>query len=305
MATQLFSGFLFDDAGVAVNGATVDIFKLNSLTAVTTVPSSITTDSNGYWTATVAAEERCDVRITNGASIRWIKYDDQVQLNAIETATLRVRNPADTFDYDFLPAAIVADRTLTLPLLTATATVVVTPSVENIDLATFILVGNGGSTGIAISSAGEVTNTAQPAFSSGLGSNDDNKTGNGGTYTLGDPTDLTPVFDQGSDFDDTTGIFTAPVTGRYCFTVTIYSTGWTSAADNVQLTFITTNRSYLKRLGDTNDMPIELAFHHSVFADMDASETMTVTLVGGGESSDVVDIIGDVTRTYTMGWLVV
>ncbi len=122
MAVQRFSGFVYTGAGVAVVGATIDIFARNTLTAQTTVPATVTTDANGYWTATVAAETRCDVRITNGSSISWLKYDDEIQIEGMEVAVLRLRNPADTFDYDIVPAAITADRQLNLPLLTGTAT---------------------------------------------------------------------------------------------------------------------------------------------------------------------------------------
>ena len=122
MAVQRFSGFVYTGVGVAVVGATIDIFARNTLTAQTTVPATVTTDANGYWTATVAAETRCDVRITNGSSITWLKYDDEIQIEGIEVAVLRLRNPADTFDYDIVPAAITADRQLNLPLLTGTAT---------------------------------------------------------------------------------------------------------------------------------------------------------------------------------------
>lgn len=125
MAVQRFSGFVYTGAGVAVVGATIDIFARNTLTAQTTVPATVTTDANGYFTATVAAETRCDVRITNGSSIAWLKYDDEIQIEGIEVAVLRLRNPADTFDYDIVPAAIVADRQLTLPLTTATETLAV------------------------------------------------------------------------------------------------------------------------------------------------------------------------------------
>ena len=45
-----------------------------------------------------------------------------MQFSAIEVQTLRVRNPAFTFDYDIVPAAITADRQLNLPLITGTDT---------------------------------------------------------------------------------------------------------------------------------------------------------------------------------------
>lgn len=41
------------------------------------------------------------------------------------SSTLKLRNPADTFNYTIVPAAIAADRTLNLPLITGTDTLVV------------------------------------------------------------------------------------------------------------------------------------------------------------------------------------
>ena len=124
MAVQRFAGFVYTGAGVAVSGATIDIFTRNTLTAAVTVPAAPSTNADGYWSATVAVEGRYDVRITNGTSVSWLKYDDELQIEGIETAILRVRNPADTFDYDIVPDAITADRQLNLPLLTGTDTLV-------------------------------------------------------------------------------------------------------------------------------------------------------------------------------------
>jgi hypothetical protein len=142
MATQNFAGFVYTGAGVAVSGATVAVFARNTSSAATTVPSSPSTDGNGYWSCTVAAEGRYDVKITNGSSVAWLKYDDQIQMDTVEVATLRVRNPANTFDYDIVPAAIGADRTLNLPLTGATRTLIANDTAladsEN------ILLGTGG-----------------------------------------------------------------------------------------------------------------------------------------------------------------
>lgn len=110
---------MLTDAGAAIVGATVDLVDRNTTTPVR---ATTTTDANGLWTISHATEGRFDVRITNGSSVRWRKYDTQEQLSSIEVATLRVRNPANTFDYDVVPAAIVADRQLNLPLITATDT---------------------------------------------------------------------------------------------------------------------------------------------------------------------------------------
>src|SRR3990167_10051941 len=119
MANQLFAGFLYTDAGVAIVGATADLFDRNTTTPVR---ATTTTDASGYWSISHATEGRFDVRITNGTSIRWRKYDTEEQLATLEVANLRVRNPADTFDYDIVPGAITADRQLNLPVITATDT---------------------------------------------------------------------------------------------------------------------------------------------------------------------------------------
>ena len=121
MANQLFAGFLYTGAGAAVQSATVELFDRNTTTPVR---ASTTTDANGYWAISHATEGRFDVRITNGLSISFIKYDDSFQVETIETAVLRVRNPADTFDLDLVVPAITADRQLNFPLITGTDTLV-------------------------------------------------------------------------------------------------------------------------------------------------------------------------------------
>ena len=119
MANQVFAGFVYTGAGVVVVGATVDLLDRNTTTPVL---ATTTTNASGYWTISHATEGRFDVRITNGTSISFLKYDDQLQIEGLEVAVLRVRNPADTFDYDIVAAAITADRIANLPLLTGTAT---------------------------------------------------------------------------------------------------------------------------------------------------------------------------------------
>mgnify|MGYP001584083229 CR=1 FL=1 len=124
MANVLLAGTLLTGAGVAVVGATVEVFDRD-----TTTPARATfaggTDASGDWNfsyAPGANARRVDVRITNGSSISFLKYDDQIQVSSVETANLRIINPAFTFEYDIVPAAITAARQLNLPLLTGTAT---------------------------------------------------------------------------------------------------------------------------------------------------------------------------------------
>lgn len=119
MATVVVAGFVRTGAGVAVVGATVDAYVRNT-SAVS--QGNTTTNASGYWTLTVGTQDRYDYKIVNGTSTTWLSYDDQIQIQRVETAELFIINPANTFKYNVLPAAITADRTLTLPLITATDT---------------------------------------------------------------------------------------------------------------------------------------------------------------------------------------
>lgn len=127
--TVNFQGHVFTNAGVAVSGATIDIFTVatgaDESTASGSATASTTTDSTGLWTSSGVAEGLYDVRITNGTEFRWLRYEDRVQLDTIEMANLSLRNPGDTFTYDITPGAISASRTLNLPVITATDTVAV------------------------------------------------------------------------------------------------------------------------------------------------------------------------------------
>lgn len=122
MANIEFSGFIYDDAGSAVASATVELFDRNTTTPVR---ATTTTNSSGYWAISHATQGRFDVKASKDSWVRWLKYDDQLQTANIETANFRMRNPADTFEYDIVPAAITASRQLTLPLITGTKTLAV------------------------------------------------------------------------------------------------------------------------------------------------------------------------------------
>jgi hypothetical protein len=124
--TVNLQGHVFNAAGEAINGAVVDIFPVGTAadesTSSDSATASATSDSTGLWTSSGIAEGLYDVRIKSGSDVRWLRYEDRIQVDTIETATLKIRNPADTYEYNIVPAAIVADRTLTLPLITTTDT---------------------------------------------------------------------------------------------------------------------------------------------------------------------------------------
>ena len=159
-----FGGFAYDNAGDPINGATVNLYDRN-----TTTPSraNTTTDANGWWTISHATEGRFDIAVTSGSTIRRRKYDTREQLEYLEVANFRVRNPADTFEYDIVPAAIIADRQLNLPLITATDTLVTLGLAQAFTAAqqfTTLEVGHATDTTLARASAGDLSVEANRIF---------------------------------------------------------------------------------------------------------------------------------------------
>jgi hypothetical protein len=78
-----FRGYVFDDAGNAVSGASV---KLLDTGTTTQEGSTDTTDSNGLWNFDAVSETDApfDVEITKGSSVRRIRWDDQISLKEID-----------------------------------------------------------------------------------------------------------------------------------------------------------------------------------------------------------------------------
>ena len=86
--TIKFGGFVYDDSGDAISGATINLYDKNTST---TSRASDTTDSNGYWNIDHTTNGEYDIQITSGSSKRRIKFDDAVHLSSIDTQTLAVR----------------------------------------------------------------------------------------------------------------------------------------------------------------------------------------------------------------------
>ena len=159
----------------------------------------------------------------------------------------------------------------------------------DLNLGTNLLVGNAGSTGIAISANGEVNMAAQPAVLAYNSAQDDNVTGNGTTATVDFDTE---VFDQNADFASDT--FTAPVTGRYLVNASVGLNGITTAADIAHVDIVASNRSgrlYEWNIAGNFVADLIVASGGKII-DMDASDTLTITARVTGEASDVTDIAG-------------
>ena len=80
-----FKGFLYDDAGDAISGATINLYDKNTST---TSRASTTTDSNGAWSIAHTTAGEFDVQITSGSSKRRIKFDDKVHLSELDAETI-------------------------------------------------------------------------------------------------------------------------------------------------------------------------------------------------------------------------
>ena len=83
-----FAGFLYNDGGTAVSGATVNLYDKNS---VTPERATTTTDSNGAWSITHTTAGEFDIEIVSGASFRRIKFDDKVHLSELDAETINIR----------------------------------------------------------------------------------------------------------------------------------------------------------------------------------------------------------------------
>jgi hypothetical protein len=89
-----FSGFVYDDAGAAINGATVHLYDRN-----TTTPSraNTTTNSSGFWNIDHSTEGQFDVAITSGSSVRRVKYDNEQQFERLEVSEMLIRGTDNAF----------------------------------------------------------------------------------------------------------------------------------------------------------------------------------------------------------------
>tara|TARA_R100001509_G_scaffold95334_1_gene55405 strand:+ start:224 stop:787 length:564 start_codon:yes stop_codon:yes gene_type:complete len=135
-------------------------------------------------------------------------------------------------------------------------------------------------------SNGIMVNATQPAFSVTPSSDQDNATGGGTAATVVFGTE---IFDKNADFASNT--FTAPVTGTYFLNAIVKFHDHTTGMTTGRLNIVTSNRSYLyefdpaENISGSGDGTAQV----TAVADMDASDTATVTLQIF-DATDVVDI---------------
>jgi len=147
--------------------------------------------------------------------------------------------------------------------------------------------------------AGERRMPLQPAFLARRSTTVSNITGDGSNYTIIFDSE---IFDQNGDYNNSTGYFTAPVTGRYFLNCACSLTGLTSSHTRGVLFAVTSNgQFYIEDLnvGAIRNSSNNFSFSGSCYADMDASDTVYIgEIVSGG--TKVVDVRGAATSlTYT------
>jgi hypothetical protein len=83
------TGNFYTSAGVATCGAAVAIFPVSAAatqsTSVCSATATTTTNSTGVWDELTLAANTYDVRITSGSSVRWRRYNEEVQHTTFQT----------------------------------------------------------------------------------------------------------------------------------------------------------------------------------------------------------------------------
>mgnify|MGYP003125062902 CR=1 FL=1 len=127
-----------------------------------------------------------------------------------------------------------------------------------------------------IDASGAMTKPLQPAFLATKSASQDNfAVGSGVTITFD-----TEVFDQNSDYNNSTNIFVAPVTGRYQLSFHIRMTTLDSASGYYYIQLVTSNRSYISIVDpDFGQDNGHFTFSTSNLADMDANDQAYIIVV--------------------------
>lgn len=117
------------------------------------------------------------------------------------------------------------------------------------------------------------TAPGQPAFAAYNSANDSNVTGDGTVYQVVCDTE---IFDQGGDYDETTGLFTAPVTGKYSFLFTIAYGNLTASFTQGIESLTSSNRIWTGadcNIGAIRNVSNNASLSFAALVDMDAGDT--------------------------------
>lgn len=170
--------------------------------------------------------------------------------------------------------------------------------------------GNGGdfllrSGGLPVKNAivssenGVLNYPSQPAFSAYNDADQTNVTGDGTAYTVQFNTAL---FDQASNFNTGTGVFTAPVQGIYRITCNLVLSGISTLHTSAQAYFSLTGKdAYFTNINPfAVSVSGDFAFNGSVLLPMLQNDTCSVILVVSG-STKTVNVEGGSSSLYQPG----
>lgn len=122
-----------------------------------------------------------------------------------------------------------------------------------------------------------------------------NHTGNGTQYTVICDNE---IYDKNADYNPGTGVFTAPVTGRYLLCANVTMTGVTTAATLFRLSLITSNRTYnsdTQCSSSAQDVSAGLC----MICDMDAGDTASFAVTVYGMGADTADVAAGSRTTFS------
>ena len=151
---------------------------------------------------------------------------------------------------------------------------------------------------------GHVTKPLQSAFQAhNTATDQDQSTGTGITVQFD-----TERFDQNGDYNNSTNIFTAPVTGKYQINAQVYLTSIPTNAGYLYIQLITSNDVYTN-IVDADAFDAEMTYYIlniATITDLDAGDTAKVIFYqqGGSTTVDIAGGGGSESNTSFSGFLV-